>query len=91
LGSVRGAERISAGRLTSAVDAMTFARTDEFDGVHDQIIAEHAGGFDDGYSDWQAQWDGYHEQWTLEREAGANTKPEYQLLPVWNAEPRCFV
>jgi hypothetical protein len=55
------------------------------------MIAERAGGFDDGYSYWAAQWDGDHEQWTLEHEAGANTKPVYQLLPVWAAEQRSFV
>jgi hypothetical protein len=51
--------------------------------VHEQVIAERAVGFDDGYSDWAAQWDGVHEQWTLERDAGAGPlKPEYELAPV---------
>jgi hypothetical protein len=44
--------------------------TDEWIGVHEQTIAERAGRFDDGYSDWAAQWEGVHEQWTLEHKYG---------------------
>jgi hypothetical protein len=56
--------------------------TDEWIGVQEQIIAERASGFDDGYSDWAARWEGVHEQWTLEHKYGGVTKPEYELAPV---------
>jgi hypothetical protein len=66
--------------------------TDEWDGGREQITAEWEGGFDGGYSDWVAQWDGVHEQITAEWEAGAGPfKPEYELLPAWDAELRRFV
>jgi hypothetical protein len=39
--------------------------TDEWFGVHEQIIAEREGGFDNDYSEWPAQFDGDHEQSTL--------------------------
>ncbi len=64
----------------------------EWHGAHEQIIAEHAAGFDDGYTEWAAQWDGDHEQWTLERDAGADPhKSEYELLPAWDEAQRCYV
>jgi len=55
--------------------------------VHDQIIAENRV----GANTMREEWDGVHEQWTLEHEAGANTQPEYELLPIWDAERRCYV
>ena len=71
---------------------MTLEQTEEWDGVHEQIIAECAGGFDDGYSDLSAQWANDHLRWTLERDAGAGPyKPEYELLPAWDTAQRGFV
>jgi hypothetical protein len=72
---------------------VTIERTSDFewDGVHEQIAAEHAGGYDGGYCDWLHQWEGVHEDWTLEHESGHVTQPEYELLPFWDDEQRCFV
>jgi hypothetical protein len=45
-----------------------------------------------GHSDWLAQLDGDHEQWTLERDAGAGPhKPEYELVLVRDPQTGKFV
>ena len=38
-----------------------------------------------------AEWYGVHEQIIAENRAGANTLPEHELLPIWDAEQRCFI
>jgi hypothetical protein len=50
----------------------------EWASIREQISAEHEGNFDGSYSDPAEEWAGVHEQWTLERDAGAGPfKPEY--------------
>lgn len=59
--------------------------------MREQIIAEREGGFDDHYSEWLAQFDGAHEQSTLEQKYGVGARPEYELLPVRDLKTREFV
>jgi hypothetical protein len=65
--------------------------TDEWIGAREQIIAEREAGFDNDHSEWLAQFDGDHEQSTLEQKYGAVTRPEYELLPVRDPKTREFV
>jgi hypothetical protein len=72
-------------QIIAETQASANTMQEEWDGVHEQIIAERAGGFDDDYSDWAAQWHGVCD-------AGFGpVQPEYELLPIWDAEQRCFV
>ena len=65
--------------------------TDEWIGVREQIIAEREGEFDNDYSEWLAQFDGDHEQSTLEQKYGVVARPECELLPVRDPKTREFV
>jgi hypothetical protein len=65
--------------------------TDEWIGVREQIIVEREGGFDNDYSKWLTQFDGDHEQSTLEQKYGAVTRPESEVPPVRDPKTREFV
>jgi hypothetical protein len=55
------------------------------------LVAKREGGFDNDYSEWLAQFDGDHEQSTLEQKHGPVTRPEYELRPVRDPKTREFV
>jgi hypothetical protein len=47
--------------------------------------------FDPIWSPETDKWHGVHEQITAEYEAGAGAKPEWEILPTWDAHARFYV